>query len=143
MTDMEAEWHMESGPILDRQCQAFIKSIELGKNLKSLDLNGLDYLGEQGRRPYVLASILPTLACVPVEAKKSNKHYRQSIQVFHPQIKRLAERNHVLTGELIRHFGKECSEMKDHPLTSLVDLLLEEETSEEIAKEWNRRFVAD
>jgi len=68
--------------------------------------------------------------------------WRECIKALHPAIKGLAERHHVLSAEVIQACGKECSETREHLLNKMSELLQEQELPQEIAEEWNRRFVS-
>jgi len=56
-------------PLVERQCRAFTRFVKPAEKITSIDLSGLWWVGEEGQRPDVLASVLPTLACVPVTVK--------------------------------------------------------------------------
>lgn len=84
----------------------------------------MGWVGEEWERPDVLALILPTLACIPVKVREFGlPGWRECTMALHSAIKELAERHHVLSGEVILAFGKECTETQDHPLAQMAGLL--------------------
>ena len=128
----------ESGPLLERQCRAFAKFVRSAENITSIDLSGLGWVGEEEQRPDAIASVLPTFPAFQPRCLEGEG----CILGLHPAIKELAERHHVLNREVIQAFGKECSEVQNHPLAQIADLLQEQGISQEVPEEWNRRFVS-
>lgn len=134
--------------ILRPQIDLLEEALQKAVRLETLRFTHFDYPGrfhDLERFQDFMRSILPRLACIPVQIGEyispPYRPHQYAFQALHPQVKALSIRKHRLEVSDIRELGDKASEEENHPLCPYSHLVREEGVAGSIAREWNLKYA--